>query len=90
VLSYPSTISLSTTTLQQVTHLVGSHRRRIGSHWRRLNPHQQALLVLAHLRTGHTYTRLAAGFGVGIATVCRYIHETEDLLAAHAPACPPR
>ena len=42
------------------------------------------MLVLAHLRCGNTYTRLAAGFWVGIATVHRYIREAVDLLAALA------
>jgi hypothetical protein len=41
--------------------------------------------VLAHLRCGHTYTQLAAGFGIGIATVYRYIAEAVELLAALAP-----
>ncbi len=41
--------------------------------------------MLAHLRCGDTYSRLAAGFGVGLATVCRYIHEAVELLAALAP-----
>jgi hypothetical protein len=41
--------------------------------------------VLAHLRNGDTYTRLAAGFGIGVATVYRYIREAIDLLATQAP-----
>ena len=41
--------------------------------------------MLAHLRNGDTYARLAAGFGIGIATVYRYIREALDLLAAQAP-----
>ena len=85
MLSYPSTISLSTDTLNHLTHLVRAHRRAIGSHWRVLSCRNQALLVLAHLRNGDTYARLAAGFGIGIATVYRYIRETVDLLAARAP-----
>jgi hypothetical protein len=36
---------------------------------------------LAHLRNGDTYARLAAGFGIGTATVFRYIREA---LALHA------
>lgn len=35
----------------------------------------------AHLRNGDRYERLADGFGVGVATVCRYVHEAVDLLA---------
>jgi hypothetical protein len=62
-----------------------THRREIGSRWRRLSPNEQALLVLAQLRNGDTYARLAAGFQVGIATVYRYVREAVDLLAAAAP-----
>jgi len=57
----------------------------IGSRWRRLTCTRQALLVLAHLRCGDTYARLAAGFGVGVATVHRYVTELVDLLARQAP-----
>ncbi|GAB3953447.1 transposase family protein [Streptomyces sparsus] len=46
----------------------------------------RALPVLAHLRCGDTYARLAAGFRVGITTVYRYMREAVDLLAARAPA----
>jgi DDE superfamily endonuclease len=53
-------------------------------HPSRLDPGRQALLVLAHLRNGDTYTRLAAGFGIGVATVYRYIREALDLLASAA------
>jgi DDE superfamily endonuclease len=41
--------------------------------------------VLAHLRCGHTYAQLAAGFGVGTTTAYRYVTEAVDLLAALAP-----
>jgi len=33
--------------------------------------------VLAYLRNGDTYTRLAAGFSVGVATVFRCIREAD-------------
>jgi hypothetical protein len=85
LLTYPASIPLSTRTLAHLAELLRTHRRAIGCRWRRLDPGRQALLVLAHLRNGDTYTRLAAGFGVGIATVYRYIREAIDLLAAHAP-----
>jgi hypothetical protein len=84
-LTYPATIPLSTRTLAHLAELLRAHRRAIGCRWRRLDPGRQALLVLAHLRNGDTYTRLAAGFGIGLATVCRYIREAVDLLATHAP-----
>ena len=85
MLTYPATIPLSTRTL---THLAGQlrrHRTARGTRWRRLDPGKQALLVLAHVRNGDTYTRLAAGFGIGVATVYRYIREALDLLAGTAP-----
>lgn len=85
MLVYPAGIDLSGSTLRRVTRLVAQHRQLIGSRWRRLAPGRQALLVLAHLRRGDTYTQLAAGFRIGVATVHRYIRETVDLLAALAP-----
>jgi hypothetical protein len=44
------------------------------------------LLVPARPRAGHTYARLAAGFGIGTATAHRYVIEASDPLAALAPA----
>ena len=37
------------------------------------------------LRCGHAYAQLAAGFGVGIATVYRYVTEAVEVLAGLAP-----
>ncbi|MFF3890421.1 transposase family protein [Streptomyces sp. NPDC001914] len=85
MLVYPSGIDLSSRSLQHLSGLLAGHRRRIASRWRRLTCGRQAVLVLAHLRCGDTYARLAAGFRVGIATVHRYIREAVDLLAALAP-----
>lgn len=85
MLVYPSGIDLSSRALQHLAGLLAGHRRQIGSRWRRLTCGRQALLVLAHLRCGDTYARLAAGFRVGIATVYRYIREAVDLMAALAP-----
>src|SRR5918997_1865813 len=62
------------------------HRRTVmGSRWRRLPAGEQALLVLAHLNKGETYTALAGGFGVGTTTVHRYVREGVEVLAAVAP-----
>ncbi len=77
MLTYAATIPLSTRSLAYLSE----HRRQTGSRWERVNPGGQALLVLAHLRNGDTYTRLAAGFRVGVATVYRYVREAVDLLA---------
>ena len=85
-MTYPGTISLPTTCLTHLADLLRAHRVRLGSRWRKLTAGQQALLVLAHLRNGDTYARLAAGFGVGTATVFRYVREAVDVLAARAPS----
>ena len=85
MLSYPAAVDLSSRTLRYAADLLRRHRRMIGSRWRKLSCARQALLVLAHLRCGDTYARLAAGFGVGVATAYRYVTELVDLLAAEAP-----
>ncbi|ANZ21642.1 Helix-turn-helix of DDE superfamily endonuclease [Streptomyces noursei ATCC 11455] len=85
MLVYPSAIDLSSASLQFLAGRLTVHRRQIGTRWRRLTAGRQALLVLAHLRCGDTYARLAAGFAIGIATVCRYVHEGIGVLAALAP-----
>jgi hypothetical protein len=80
MLSYPSTISSSSPTLNHLADRIRSHRQQRKSRWRRLNSGRQALLALAHLRNGDTYTRLAAGFEIGIATAWRYVREAIALL----------
>jgi DDE superfamily endonuclease/Helix-turn-helix of DDE superfamily endonuclease len=84
VLSYPATIPLSSRTLNDLAGRIRRHRNQHRSRWRRLDPGRQALLALAHLRNGDTYTRLAAGFEVGVATAWRYVQEAIALLAAAA------
>ncbi len=49
--------------------VIPRHRQAIGSRRRHLNAGQQALRVLAYLRTGETLTALAAGAGVGTTTM---------------------
>ncbi|GAA2564083.1 hypothetical protein GCM10010398_61090 [Streptomyces fimbriatus] len=83
--AYPSAIDLSSSHLRFLTGQLAERRRQVGTRWRRLPPNRQALLVLAHLRCGDTYTRLAVSFGIGVATVHRYIREAVDLLAALVP-----
>lgn len=41
--------------------------------------------MLAHLRNGDTYASLASGFGIGVATVYRYIIEAVNVLATLGP-----
>jgi hypothetical protein len=85
VLVYPSGVDLSSSTLRFLSRLLAARRLERGTRWRRLSADRQALLVLAHLRCGHTYAQLAAGFGVGIATVHRYVAEAVEVLAVLAP-----
>jgi len=88
LLTYVASIPLSTRTLVYLSDLLRARRNQVGSRWRRLDAGRQALLVLAHLRNGDTYSRLAAGLGIGVATVYRYIREAVDLLAEHAKPIP--
>lgn len=86
MLVYSSSIDLSSRTLRFLTGQLAARRAKIGTRWRRLAVGRQALLTLAHLRCGDTYAQLAAGFGIGIATVYRYIREAVEALAALAPS----
>lgn len=85
MLVYPAGVDPSTSTLRFLARELTAHRLAQGTRWRRLAAGRQALLVLAHLRCGHTYAQLAAGFGVGTTTAYRYIAEAVDILAALAP-----
>lgn len=85
MLVYPSWMSVSNRALQVLADALRHRRRAVGSRWRRLSAGEQALLVLAHLKKGETYTALAGGFGVGTATAFRYVREGIDVLAAAAP-----
>ncbi|MFY1672567.1 transposase family protein [Plantactinospora sp. WMMB334] len=84
MLSYPSTIALSSRTLSHLADLIRAERTRRRGRWWRLDAGRQALLALAHLRNGDTITRLASGFAVSVTTAWRYVREAIDLLAAHA------
>ncbi len=84
MLLYAAALQLSSQTLSYAAGVIRRHRKNIGSCWRKLNPGRQALLVLAYLRKGDTFTGLAAGFGIGTATAWRYVTETVTLLAARA------
>lgn len=85
MLVYPSRLDLSSSHLRFLTARLRERRRAIGSRWRRLSAGRQAMLVLAHLRNGHPYAQLAAGFGIGTTTAYRYITEAVGVLAALAP-----
>ncbi len=85
MLVYPSVVDVSSSALRFLAQELRRQRRVIGSWWRRLGTGRQALLTLAHLRVGHTYAQLAAGFCVGTTTAYRYVTEAVDLLTALAP-----
>lgn len=85
MLVYPAGVDPSTSALRFLARELTARRLAQGTRWRRLAAGRQALLVLAHLRCGHTYAQLAAGFGVGTTTAYRYIAEAVDILAALAP-----
>ena len=80
MLTYPGTITLPASTLTFLADLLQAYRARLRT-WRKLPARDQALLVLAHLRNGDTYARLAAGFGIGVATAYCYVREAVALLA---------
>ncbi|WP_030223503.1 IS5 family transposase [Streptomyces bikiniensis] len=85
MLVYPSGVDVSSSTLRFLTARLRTSRHERGTRWRRLTCGRQALLTLAHLRCGHTYAQLSAGFGVSVATAYRYIAEAVQVLAALAP-----
>ncbi|MFB6555206.1 transposase family protein [Streptomyces sp. NPDC056405] len=85
MLVYPAGADLPASALRFLARELTARRLAQGTRWRRLAAGRQALLVLAHLRCGHTYAQLAAGFGVGTTTAYRYIAEAVDVLAALAP-----
>jgi len=85
VLVDPSSMPVSNRALQVLADALRHRRTVLGTRWRRLSAGEQALLVLAHLNKGETYTALAGGFGVGTTTVFRYVREGVEVLAAVAP-----
>ena len=80
----PSAIDLSSQSLRFLAQYLPDRWRELSTRSRKLPSGQQALLALTHLRCGDTYAQLAAGFGVGVATVYRYIYEAVSVLAAVA------
>lgn len=85
MLSCPSSMPVSNRVLVVLADALRHRQWVVGSRWRRLLAGEQALLVLAHVHEGETYTALAGGFGVGTTTVYRYLWEGVEVLAAAAP-----
>lgn len=86
--SYPAGFTMSNHALITLSDALRRRRRDVGTRWRRLSAGRQALLVVAHLRKGETYTDLAVGFDIGTTTAFRYIHEALEALATLAPCLP--
>lgn len=88
--SYPAGLSVSNHALVTLSDALRHRRSTVGTRTvgtrRRLTVGEQALLVVAHLRKGETYTDLAAGHGIGTTTVFGYIQEAIEVLAALAPS----
>lgn len=82
----PSGVDVSSSALRFLSAKLRQRRQELGTRWRRLSAGRQALLTLAHLRNGHPYAQLAAGFGIGTTTAYRYITEAVEVLAALAPS----
>lgn len=72
--------------VEHISWLIYARRCELNSRWRRLGCFKQALLVLVHLRKNETLAHLGTGFGVSTATAGRYVIETIDVLAEHAPS----
>jgi hypothetical protein len=85
MLDYPSGLDLSCSALRFLAGKLTALRRERGTRWRRLGTDRQALLILAHLRCGHTYAQLATGFGISLSTVYPFVSEAVEVLAALAP-----
>lgn len=85
MLVYPSGTDVSSAALRFLSARLRERHRALGTRWRHLPAGRQALLTLAHLRNGHTYAQLAAGFGIGTSTAYRYVTEAVEVLAALAP-----
>ncbi|MFF4185452.1 transposase family protein [Streptomyces sp. NPDC001691] len=72
--------------IEHVSWLIYARRCELDSRWRRLGCFRQALLTLVYLRKNETLAQLGLGFGVSTATAGRYVSETVDILAEHAPS----
>ncbi len=84
--SYPAGFTVSNHALTTLSDALRQRRHQVGTRWRRLSVGRQALLLVAHLRKGETYTDLAVGFDIGTTTVFRYIRDALEVLAALAPS----
>ena len=84
-MSYLCRMTVSNRALVMLADVLRQRRSQIGARWRRLDAGGQALLVVAYLRKGETYTGLACGFAIGTTSVYRYLREDLDLLAVMAP-----
>nr|WP_223838826.1 transposase family protein [Saccharopolyspora pogona] len=75
MLSYPSGMRVPTRALGMLADVLHRHRNERATRWRKLTVGRQALLVVAYLRKGETYSDLTCGFKVGTSTVYRVVRE---------------
>ena len=85
MLSYPSGMTVSSRALGVLSDALRARRNQRRTRWRKLPAGRQALLVVAYLRKGETYSDLACGFEIGTSRAYRYVREALELLAAMAP-----
>ncbi|ANZ13546.1 Helix-turn-helix of DDE superfamily endonuclease [Streptomyces noursei ATCC 11455] len=52
----------------------------------KLGSYDRARCTLVYLRKHDTFEQIAAGFGIGVATAWRYVHDTIERLAVFAPS----
>jgi hypothetical protein len=85
--SHRASLDVSAPVLRAVTSWIARRRRRPGSRpaQRAGTVHTQVVLVLRWLRHRLDLRTLAGDAGLSIATTYRYLHETLDVIAAHAP-----
>ena len=76
--SYPAGMTVSNRSLIMLADALRQRRTTLGTKSRRLPAGRQALLVVAHLGKGETYTDLARGFQVGTTKAYRYLREGID------------
>src|SRR4051794_7880173 len=78
-------MTVSRHALNLLADALRAHRSQRATRWRKVSAGRQALLGVAYLRKGETYTDSARGFRIGTSTVYRYVREALTLLAAMTP-----
>lgn len=87
MVTYPAMLDAPCELIGFVARLLRTERRTRGTRKgaRRLTCQKQALFAIAWFRDKPNITRHGAAFGLSQSTAYRYLHETVDVLAGHAP-----